>query len=1454
MRDIHKQPHGAGENSQLNGIYGERLSVGRRDIVKGAALIAALGLASSERVQGAATTAESGKTRATYYTPDRVQNARENIEQYDWARAERDEAVAQADEFLDRLGLEGLWSWVTSQKLPRSWTPNEGKNIHYGAWQPVDGERFKVTDGNWTLPTNDFESYYQSGLDERGFFEPELGDDSLLVNEEHPEMGEGWGVDDGYGFVDDANDLGAGAGTQWKPVAFWNLETMWKQLRGVMLPAFRDAYLFTGDKRYSRAGTILLDRMADIYPTLDLSAYIWPDGFQASHGFTGEGKWAGSISEAAWADVYCQAYDAVFEGQPDDTELVQFLSAKADEYPGLGDKSTLGVIRENIEERLVKEVLPAVKDAQLRGNFGHHQSALAMSARVADEPDGYTKEALEFMFRAGDLHQEDDGTYWGDWYITGGDVMSALVGRFDRDGMADESSPHYNRVVFSNVLKAGQYLEGYDAYSGSNLFANPKFKQMFYPWGDLVILDNYTPSIGDHGLAGQNGTHLPRNNLIDGYSAYGGTELAQTAYYANGGTTAGIQGDIFDEDPALAEQIQAIIDAEGPLDFDSTNQPGYGLAVLRDGENYTSSDWGTTYGYHGLSVVEQTAETTWFSGSGTLQFNATEAGEHITFEFQVPAGDEYRLDCSLFKASSYGRYDIEVDGAVVHDDFDFYSAQTGTRDFDALSWVSLDAGTHTITFRNDGKNPESSNYKMGIRKLRLMTKTDVAAKRRSEEQGNLKRAVWLYYGRNSGETGTYHTHGDTLNLGIMAHELDLAPDLGYPHTFDDQIYNSWLRGTISHNTVMVDERRQRPEWAGEPHHFDHTDRVQLIDVSSDDAYPQVDAYRRTTAQIRVDEADSYAVDFFHVNGGTDHHFSFHSAKTPSPHLEFELQDGVSEFVVRDGAGEVKPTKRAAYSDETAITFADPSGDAHDWRGLAIDHGTSDVTVETYIKSAVTGENFYWHHNHSVYLGRDGDGRHVVAGIGNQAAGHDPRIGIYYPEENAWGDYTAIERWDKDAWYELSVSKTGTAVDIALTSADGSQTHASGTFELASDTDAAVGIFGGIGKGQTGNLYFDEVTVDGSVVEFFETTFVTNSGIDTTGLDLVEQDGGTYAGADVPFGDAAYNEANANAFNYLERVSRDENPEESIAVEWNVADHWNARDDDAEDVRLRLTAFTAFDDVSLADGRPPNRAGNPETLRYLLGHRTGTDLESTFTSVIEPYDGPRFVESVERVPVEVVPADDEDGERPEEFHGADASSAPDAVRAVKVTLANGRTDYIVRTDSADQLYTVDREFQVNGFFAVYSLVDGEAEYAYLNDGTVLRPIHAKEGANEDEVYEASKPLVQQSNGAFEGTLVDFTKSLGLENELVVKVSKQPSEYDLESLAEKWVYVDAETNRNGAYEVLGVTDISGNRVTLDIGEKTTVREFVDPQDPSAGYEYIVATGAAVTCPTSLTWRAD
>jgi hypothetical protein len=1017
------------------------------------------------------------KTRRTIYTDDRIRNARASIERYDWARAERDAVVSRADAFLDAYTMEEVWHLVTGQQVPRAsavdaerriGSPTHGPDIYteHGRypWEiNAVEEPWKVTDPMTGIryPTNDFQSYLVSGRDDRGFFDPARADDQYLVNETQPDRGPEWGVDDGHGWVDDD-------GNRFTFVAYYNHFATWSSRQSrfglsLMAELLGRAYLYTDDRTYARAAAIILDRTADEYPRMDLWPYQTEYGFANSHGGTGKGKILGSEWETRLTSRLVDAYDAIFPAIEEDEWIVEFLADKAATY-NIGRKSTPDDVRRNVENGIVRRVRRGVKQAKIRGNFGTHQRSLAKSAVVLDEPEGYTDDTLDFLFRGGDLESTDCGLQLG-----GGDVLPRLTGVVDRDGHNDEGAPNYHQLALERTRDVADVLDGYDNYDGADLYDHVKVERMHAGQPPLLVLNRFQPSIGDSGRTGNPGVGwMDKETMVDAFDRYDDEAYAQLAYLMNGSSTEGLHGDIFDSNPEQVQtDINNVLEADGPLDLSSRTLAGFGYTALRQG-----------------SAAEST-----------------------------------------------------------------------------------------------------------------------------------ERAVWLYYGRNSG-----HGHQDTLNLGIAAHGLTLAPDMGYPaQTGPSPKRINWTANTISHNTVLVDGTRQEYHWVGTPRAFDETERVSVVDVEAPDVYPQTDTYRRTTAMIRIDEETSYAVDVFRVDGGDDHHFSFH---------------------------------------------------------------------------------------------------------------------------------------------------------------------------------------GGEGA------------------------------VSTTGLDTVEQSSGTYAGEDVPKPgkgeNTEYNQSGDheawggkrfnNGFNYLYDVERDGSPPDRFSVDWDVADTWGVLPAE-RDVHLRLTMLGGTDEVALASGDPPDRSDNPGSLRYLIAHRTGSDLRSTFTSVIEPYEDSRAVASVEQVPTD-----------------SDRGSAS----AVRVDLLSGRTDYVVSTTDPDAKYQVDETFEFSGRFAVYSQRHRSSEYAYLHDG--------------DRLAVKGRVLVRNSNPRLTGEVVERSSGLNHHNEMTVVVAEGPDD-PWEGLADEWIYVDTDGDRNGAYRIENATDAGeSDRVRLFLGQQTFVNGLADPQDPSAGYEYTVEVGDQFTIPRSGSWSRD
>ncbi|CAN7158724.1 carbohydrate binding domain-containing protein [Paenibacillus sp. LjRoot153] len=814
----------------------------------------------------------NSKTRTTLYSPAKIAAARYNAQQLQWAKSLKDAAVSKADTYLAK-GLDFLWEAIPGQTLPRSYAVNQavgspvtGKAVEqYGNYpyraDPLN-EPWKLVDpsSGYKFPTNDFGAFYNSGMDEHGMFRPELADRSLLVNTLYPEKGPTWGVDDGMGWVD-------GQGNRYTFIAYYVHWFVWYRENAIIqqaLDTLRDAYLYTGDTKYARAGIIMLNRVADMYPDMDVGKYDKAVFLNSWGKSVGNGKVVGGIWETDNIKSYLSAYDAFFPAM-NDPQTVQFLQTKSTQYRATNGISSGTDIRRNIEDGIIKQVFPAVKKTQILGNDGMHQSALAMAAVVYDTmPD--TKEWLDFIFQTGEVLSNPTR-------LTGGNILNSLVSNVDRDGNGNESSPGYNTLWLQTHRMTADILEGYDLYPEADLYRNVKFQKMFSAMNPLLLSERYTANIGDTGRTGNPFLIYRMTDLVKAFDKYGDPIYAQLAYFMNNNTTDGIHLDVFASNPnAIADRMKGVIGQYGTLDLKSITESGYGFTALRDGESL-EVDYGIRLGFGGMSVSEQSVPMKFTEESGSVQLEADSSGETATFVFDVPATDDYDLDLLAVKAPSYGVYRISIDGQQVKD-MDFYGSNLNQ--YETLIRMNLTQGAHHISFQGIGKQALASGFKMGVRVLNLLN-ADARALRdaRVDEESTL-RDTWMFFGRNSS-----HGHRDTLNIGVHGFGLDLSPDLGYPEYADnvDMHRAQWVVNTISHNTVNVDARKQKENlWAADPKHFDQTDLVKLIDVESPDVYTQTSLYKRTTAMIKADDVNSYTVDLFRVKGGNDHYFSFHGAE------------------------------------------------------------------------------------------------------------------------------------------------------------------------------------------------------------------------------------------------------------------------------------------------------------------------------------------------------------------------------------------------------------------------------------------------------------------------------------------------------------------------------------------------------------------------------------------------
>ncbi|MBP3634358.1 MAG: Ig-like domain-containing protein, partial [Oscillospiraceae bacterium] len=552
-------------------------------------------------------TVTTGKTQPTLFTYEERAIAQENTLKYNWAWEEKEAAVAEAEYYVEHL--DQVYDMLIYETFPRSTAVgfksdpeqytcrycNYDLNLitsHYG-WlvDPIENP-WKITCPvcNRDFPSNDFGAYYESGLDEYGRFHAEDADPQYLVNELYPEMGEGWGVDDGFGYVT-GDVYYNGVQEVHTYIAYYMhcvFDGLGKSEHAMTdaLDSLRKAYLYTGDEKYGSAGAILINRVADIYPEYDIHLYSY--NYPAGDGNSHKGKFIGSIWEATtMGQCLAQAADAFWPAMDND-DVIEYLKARTEEVSGDPNTITPEYVRENVDEGVLLEIKKAVENGYADGNFGMEQAAMAYAAVALDRlPE--TEEMIDWIFRYG----EKTGTGLNT-YIGGGLVMYNIVNLVCRDGFGNEGSHAYNAMWYTNLMEAADALDGYTRVEGADLWANPKFVNMVGSMMKLTTLGCVIPSFGEAGHIQFAKSGMDVDSMLAGFIKTGNRDLAVSIYAANGNTVDGLHGTIFTPDPesGIKGQIEQIVAEDGYFNFSESNMLcGLGMAFLREGpEQYLGTE------------------------------------------------------------------------------------------------------------------------------------------------------------------------------------------------------------------------------------------------------------------------------------------------------------------------------------------------------------------------------------------------------------------------------------------------------------------------------------------------------------------------------------------------------------------------------------------------------------------------------------------------------------------------------------------------------------------------------------------------------------------------------------------------------------------------------------------------------------------------------------------------
>jgi len=513
------------------------------------------------------------KRAPAFHPPDLVARARDNAGQYEWAGRIRDGIVAAAQPWLGYSDDE-LWDMMFGPAITRSWMvwsngfcPACKEPVPMYNWRmDPHGEPWKVRcpHCNQAFPTNDFAALYGSGLDEHGVFDPARADRSLLFNAEHPDPGDPlrlFGVDDGEGYVD--------GGNRWRFIGAYLIYGQWKRLILEGIKSCAAAYVVTGDETYAHRAGVLLDRVANLYPTFDFKTQALVYEKPGAAGYVS--TWHDACEEVRELAL---AYDQVFEGIRGDAALVDFLSRKAAEH-GLGDpKSSFADIQRNIESGILRDTV--ANAWKINSNYPRTDIALAVIKAVLEWPDN-----------------KDEVCAIIDPMLETATAVDGVTGEKGLSGYCAYATQ-------GTAMCLGWFSRLDPGFLAEMLERHPRLADMFRFHVDTWCLGRYYPHTGDCGAFGTAtpqyvGVGFTRSPgvepsmyslLWDLHKLTGDPAFAQLLYLSDGSSVDGLPSDLLAEDPAAVQQgVAAAVEAHGAAPVvGSVNKQAWHLAILRSGE------------------------------------------------------------------------------------------------------------------------------------------------------------------------------------------------------------------------------------------------------------------------------------------------------------------------------------------------------------------------------------------------------------------------------------------------------------------------------------------------------------------------------------------------------------------------------------------------------------------------------------------------------------------------------------------------------------------------------------------------------------------------------------------------------------------------------------------------------------------------------------------------------
>ena len=515
---------------------------------------------------------ETLKQSSVFYTADMVEKARTNANKFAWASDIVNSIIANARPWL-KYSDDELWDLMFGSTISRSWMvwsdgycPSCKEDISMYSWEMnAINEPWKVRCPNCgeLFPKNDFHAFYRSGLDTHGVFDPELADRSLLFNTEHPDPDDPlqmYGVDDGEGYVEGER--------RWRFIGAYLIYGQWKQAIVSGIQNLAAAYVISGDDSYAHKAGILLDRVADLYPTFDFKeqGIVYERPGDAGYIST----WHGACYEHR---IIVTAYDQVFEALRRDTELVAFLSGKARQYKLDNPKSTFTHIQRNIEDRILHNAIS--NHQKIMSNYPRTEVVLAITRAVLNWPEN-----------RGEVFAIIDSMVVKATAVDGLSGEKGLVGY--------SSSPI---SIMAHLLEMFARID--PVFLPDIVKRHPNIRKTYRFHIDTWFNGEYFPLTGDTGSFAQKVNYFPTATpsknpgigpsmfsfLWHLYELTGDHAYVQILYRQNNNSIENLPYDLFAGRPeAFQKAVQSVIDKHGDrIEVGSVNKEQWCLSMMRSG-------------------------------------------------------------------------------------------------------------------------------------------------------------------------------------------------------------------------------------------------------------------------------------------------------------------------------------------------------------------------------------------------------------------------------------------------------------------------------------------------------------------------------------------------------------------------------------------------------------------------------------------------------------------------------------------------------------------------------------------------------------------------------------------------------------------------------------------------------------------------------------------------------